>query len=104
MPIPPWAMSLPTTYFSSSTCPGCRVALEVIAVRAGLGGLGFRGAGRLGGRLGGAFDAHAVERTPHEHERRHEEGAREHEAVLLRHLERELDRQQAEQRGELDDR
>src|SRR5688572_27102219 len=56
----------------------------------------------------GVLDAHRVERPPHEHQRDHEERARQHEAqrgaALRGERDGQLHREQAEQRGELDDR
>src|SRR5256885_4454339 len=63
--------------------------------------------GSASGRSGG-FDPHGVERAPHERQRNDEERPGEHEtqrgAALGRERHRQLDRQQAEERRELDDR
>src|SRR3954469_3118000 len=61
----------------------------------------------FGGFFGG--DAHAVERSQHEDDRDQEEDRRQDDAdfnlhVGLAHLQRQFDGEQAEERGELDDR
>src|SRR5712675_2368766 len=88
-----------------ATAPSAVTTIWVDVTRPSLACLCARGSAP--GRPG-RFDPHGVERAPHERQRDEKECAGKHEtqrsAPLRRERNRELDREQAEERRELDDR
>src|SRR6266516_710640 len=93
-------------YHSTQTMATAPSAVTMIWVDVSTSSLAHLRARGSASSRGGGFDPHGVERAPHEGQRDDEERPREHQAqrraALGGQRHRELDREQAEQRGELD--